>query len=869
MKRLLFSAFALLIACGQADEPQHAAPLPASIVFDDLTADEHWRLPGLRERVEVARDRYGIPHFYAANLHDLALVQGYVVARDRFWEMDVFRRLAEGKLSTLVGAVPVLLDVDALYRQISLTDTGTMVYDEIVAILDPQTKELLDAYTVGVNLYLEHAATGTYGAKLPPEYNELVLGLLFHPSAVDIPRWEPRDTLATGRLLQWMLSGANIERELLLGRMFAAMPVTLTSALARFRPAVTTATLDDWAGITPGVPAAPFAPLALAPGGFAAHMRTLREALPALLFTDAGSNNWIIGPEKSASGHVLVANDPHLIMTNPPLFYQAQFNLKEMGGKEAWNGYGVVFPGIPVFMIGHTERVAWGVTVLGYDVLDIYRETPVDNGSAVLRGGKKIPVAYSEQKFCHGYSDECVTRMLPYVPGHGPRVQHEDEFFTFRWTGREATQDFLAFIRLMTAADVDEALESIAEFRVGAQNFVVGDVDGNIAYFGPANVPRRDPACLQRPFVPLDGASGKCEWQGYLDDEDLPRSKNPAKGYLATANNDIVGTSFDNVPDNDAHYYWTARDAGFRMARLKERLEGKDKFTPKDMERIQADVFSYEGKLIAPYLVSAVDATPGASAAVKQAADYLRKWTYQTTTGVEDPFTGAVPTSEQIADSVATSIYYTFARLLKPRFIGDEMAAYGLEAPSESDGYEPVGTARILLHALQAPGAAGFLWDDVATVAVETREDIVVATLQETVDWLAERFETSDQATWNWGKLHILRFFDPYGFLGADLRAIGPYPNDGALGTLDAATPLFLFGNYVQLGGPVMRMVTELDPAGVRSWNSLPGGQVHDRASPHYDDLVPGFMKNEAYAVPFAKADVRTNLETLTVIEPR
>lgn len=868
MKRLVFCALAFLSACS-VDSPETAAPRPASIVFADLNADTHWRLPGLQDRVEVARDQYGIPHFYAANLHDLALVQGYVVARDRFWEMDVFRRLAEGKLSTLVGVAPVLLDVDELFRQISLTDSGTMVYDEIVAALDPETKAMLDAYTVGVNLYLEHAATGVYGAALPPEYNEIVLGMLFQPTALDIPRWAPRDTLAIGRLMQWMLSGADIEGELMLGRMFANMPATLTDALARFRPAVTVATMNDWAGVNPGTAAAPFTPLALAPGGFEAHMRKMREALPALLFTDAGSNNWVVGPEKSASGHVLVANDPHLIMTNPPLFYQAQFNLKEMGGREAWNAYGVVFPGIPVFMIGHTENVAWGVTVLGYDVLDVYRETPVDNGAAVLRAGKKIPVKYSAQKFCHGYSDECVTRMLPYVPGHGPRVQHEDEFFTFRWTGREPTADFFAFIRLMTAGGVDAALDAITDFRVGAMNFVIGDTAGNFAYFGPANVPKRDPACPQRPYVPLDGASGKCEWQGYLSMDELPRSKNPAQGYLATANNDIVGTTFDNAPANDALYLWSSRDMGFRMARLKERLEAKDKFTPKDMESIQADVFSYEGKLIAPYLVAAIDAAPGASPAVKKAADYLRKWTYQTTTGVEDPFTGAKPTAEQIDDSVATSIYYTFRRLVKPRFVGDELAAYGIEVPDESDGYDVVGVARILLHALQAPGDAGFLWDDVATAGTETREDIVVAVMQETVDWLAARFDSSDQGTWNWGKVHILRFADPYGFAGANVRAIGPYPNDGALGTLDAATPIFLFGNYAQLGGPVMRMVTELDPAGVKSWNSLPGGQVHDRNSPHYDDLVPYFMKNETYAVPFAKADVRANLETLTVVEPR
>jgi penicillin amidase len=867
---LFLLALVLLNACSDEAKPAPVAPVP-SVIFDDLHADEVWRLP-VSGPVEVARDQYGIPHFYAATLGDLMLVQGYVVARDRFWEMDVFRRLAEGKLSTLVGNLPILHDLDVLFRSINLTDDGKLVYEQIYEEMDTRGRLLVDAYTEGVNLYLEHAATGKYGARFPPEYNELILGLLFHPTPADIPRWQPSDSIAIGRLQQWNLSGSNIEREILIAKLHAAMPATWITSLVRFRPAVTTATLTDWPGVHPGAASAPaISPLLIDGGDSLEIFRTLRENFPALLWNDNGSNNWVLGPSRTESGNVLLANDPHLIVTNPPLFYQAHFNLTEMGGAEAWNAYGVVFPGIPVFMIAHTERVAWGVTVLGYDVMDVYHETLNASGTAVKRGAAEIPIRYSEQKFCHGYSDDCIIRRIPYVPGHGPRVLGESEFFTFRWTGREPTQDFAAFEGLMTARNVDEAVDTIQAFRVGAQNFVVGDIDGNIAYTGPANVPVRPAGCT--PYMVLDGAAGACEWQSYLPDDALPQAKNPAQGYIGTANNDIVGTSFDNDPLNDSHYYWSSRDAGFRMARLKQLLDEKEKYNEADMERIQADVHLVEGEHIAPYLVAAGDAASGlgitVSPAARDALEYLRKWTYKATTGVEDPFTAATPGEQAVIDSVATSIYFTWTRYLKAPFIGDEYAAHGFVPPSETDGYEPLGLARVLLHALQSPAEAGFLWDDVSTAGVtETKEAVMLGALEDAVAWLTERFGSDDLATWNWGKLHILRLFDPYGFLGANMRAIGPFPSDGALGTLDAATPLFLFGNYVQVGGPVMRMVTELGPDGVRAWNSLPGGQVHDRESPFYDNLVEYYLTNTTYRVPFQKAEVRENLAGLTIVLP-
>lgn len=879
--RLCLVALALLVlvACTKRADISAVATGEQSRLWPRHSG-EVWRLPGLHARVEVARDRYGIPHIYARDLHDLALAHGYMVARDRFWQMDAFRRLALGRLSTLVGAMPIVVSIDEQFRAINLTARGTLVYDEIYAAMRAESREVLDAFARGVNLYLDHVAVGRYGAAFPPEYNELALGLLFHPLPGDIPRWQPRDSIAIGRFQQWNLSG-NYERELRLGQLMERLGSTHPEwlpLLIRFAPAVSTPSMQGWlAGTSGSAPVPTVGGRPLKEGGLLpalAHWQVMREFVPIVAWSDQGSNNWVIGPSRSATGRVILANDPHLLVTNPPLFYQVHMNTKEFGGGQGWNASGVVFPGIPVFMIAHTESIAWGVTVLGYDVTDVWRETPVDGGAAVLRGNTRVPVRYSQQLYCHGYSENCIERPIAYVDGHGPRLPGEGDFLTFRWTGMEPTQDFEAFVRLMEVRSVPEAMEAVEPFQVGAQNFVFGDTQGNIGYKGNANIPLRDPRCPQPPWVPMDGASGLCEWIGYLENRYIPQVVNPPSGYIATANNDIVGTTFDNDPTNDQArdgtpvYYWTLRDIGFRMARLQQLLEAKPQLDKDDMERIAADTHSLEGELVTPYLVAAGQARPDlVRGGMREALDRLARWRFGTPTGEYDVFRHRAPTPEEIDDSIAASIYYTWVRMLKPRFTQDELELAGLDSPAETDGYELLGTIRQALYALQST-APSPLWDDVRTSQVETKEEVMLAALADAIAWLAERFGTEDQSTWRWGRLHFVRFTDPYGFLGSNLRSLGPWPNDGSLGTLDAASYLFLWGSYVQVGGPVMRMVTDLDPSGVKSWNALPGGQVHDRHSKHYDDLVPYWMANTTYSVPFSKADIEANLESLTILMP-
>ena len=853
----------LLQGCSREDQ---ASP-QGSAVFNDRAFDDTWQLPGLQAPVELARDIYGIPHIYAETVQDMALTQGYLIARDRFWQMDVFRRLATGQLTTLAGVVPLVIDVDELFRAINLTQDGRMVYEVIYETMEEADQQLLEAFADGVNLYLDHAATGKQGARMPPEYNELLFGILASPSAEDLPRWKPSDSLAIGRLQQWLLSGSNPERKLLFGELdekSQGAQADWFDWLVRFQPPVTSATtLHDWPGVVDGAPAAE-------PDTALVRLRRLREAFPQFFPTDVGSNNWVIGPGKSASGNVLVANDPHLMMFNPPMFYQAHVNLKELGEPDGWNAYGVLFPGIPIFMIAHTENIAWGVTVLGYDVMDVYEEEVSEDGRTVRRGNDQIPIEYSMQTYCHGYSGECIDRPLAYVPGHGPRIGGRDDFHTFRWTGHEPTLDFKAFIELLDATTVPEAMDAIAHFRVGAQSFVIGDIRGNIGYYGASNIPLRNPACPRPPYLPQDGASGDCEWLGYAPREQELQVLNPERGYVATANADIVGTTFDGNLENDELYYWYTRDEGYRMGRLQQLLDAQESFDKLDMERMQADHYSLEGAMLAPHVVTAGTNRPDLvdSAAVAEALQRLDEWSYFTPTGLPNPFLDDdIPSAREVADSVATSIYYTWIRLLADTLLANKYDYWGLPTPGY-DGYSPLTASRVALHALRNPDDAGGVWNDVSTVKEETAEEIILLTLAMAVEWLTERFGTENQNEWTWGTLHYVRFADPYGFLGADVRAVGPYPRPGAHGTLDAGGYTFMNDSYVQLAGAQMRMITELQEGRIRSWNSLPGGQVHDRESPFYDNLGAYWMTNTTYEVPFYTEDVAGKIYRLTLVVP-
>jgi len=558
-------------------------------------------IPGLTGNVDVTYDQYDTPHIFCANQNDCYAVQGYIQAQDRLFQMDLFRRTAEGRVSELVGGVGVAQDQQ--FRVFFMTRDGQKLEDALAADLanDTTTKPKVDAYVRGINAYINFLVAQS--SPLPGEYAQLPAAPF---TAGDIPPWTIQDTLAVARLQQFSLS-ESIEEELGYG-LFAQVYGNPAS------PLVDAGKMNAYVRAKQPVQAYPLAPTdptffparptgsgsqamsAPAADAWLRGMATLRARMDELrpLFgtiqTGAGSNNWVVDAAHSATGKAIVSNDPHLSLQYPPLGHLSAMTASDGSGLDVM---GWTFPGTPGVQIGRGAHVGWGATVVGYDVTDLYLETLancVGTGAARQCGAVMFgippnppsPVAITALSFpiaVRGGTAAIAPVLI--VPHHGPIIHYDPQGGTaisMRWTGHEITQDVRGFLELLTATSVGDiaatpgtAFGALQRYATGAQNFVLADDAGNIGYDPHALVPKRPwaatPANLL-PWLPLPGG-GSAEWGSgvagdncagtvaagtppaaacWVPDNQLPHAcgaascaVKPDKGYIATANSDPAG----------------------------------------------------------------------------------------------------------------------------------------------------------------------------------------------------------------------------------------------------------------------------------------------------------------------------------------
>jgi penicillin amidase len=896
-------------AGGSRVDPIDAVPIDATIA-----------LPGLAAAGDVVFDTLGVPHIYAPTRGAAIFLQGYETAKARFWELDAFRRVATGRLSEIFGAIT--LGMDAEMRTIFLARDGRHIEDALWERLqaeDPASTALIEAYAAGINAWLDDLRNERNSAAMPAEYS------LVGADVGDLVNWTPTDTLAIGRLQAWNLSydaGGEVGR----AERLAALPQPLYDDVFRSAPATPATILP--------VGADGAAARALERSRLLAHLPPLpvlarvRAALEALAAANpvtqgdeqVGSNNWVVAPSRSASGHALLANDPHLAHFNPLIWHMLQL--------ETDDGYmanGVNFPGLPGVILGHNRRGAWGATTSNIDVTDVYVETvttPDDYPASprtVLFKGEQVPVRRQIERI--RMSDGSVFPLVvEIVPHHGPMMPDPDldddvvglaaTGMSVRWTGHEVTLDS-TFLRLLTeAANVDDFQAALRFFAVGGQNWVWADIDGDIAYSANVLIPQRPAGTV--PFLPLPG-SGEAEWLSdaagntlWLPEERIPHAVNPAEGYLASSNNDHNGNTLDNDPLNDAVYLDYDNAPGFRQQRILDLLSndagvrpGDAKMTMADMSDYQYDNVSLEAARLVPFLFQAADARPDlVDATMGEALDRLRTWgedkdgsaAWDMPAGVDpaalrdDLTPRAVPVSdEERADAVAASIYAGWTTRLSRAVLADDFAGTGIGVPGGDDAI------KALLHILEdldrsdpgfvvhTKGADGqsTLWDDKTTPeVVETRDEILLAALRAGLSFLAEKFATADQSQWLWGLIHQVRFQHFFGQAGLPLFDLGDFAAAGGRNTVNPGGYSLNSDSFNFTGGPSMRFVAELDPDGIRAVNVLPGGnfgnpgplttEVYNHINPqiHYGDQTASYLNGQVYELRVTRQQVADNAES-------
>lgn len=511
----------------------------------------------LDQDVTVTRDEKGVPHIFAKTDADLYRAQGYVQAQDRLFQMDLARRQASGRLSEIIGEATI--NTDKHFRTFSLRNAA----ETSLAAYDEESKQVLEWYAEGVNAFIAQAKESN-----TLSYEFALLG--YEPE-----EWTVVDSLTIGKYMAYDLGG---NWNTLAFRHWALQNFDEEKAKELFIKYPENASAIIEANIQN--------PVAVA-GQFSAEM------LPNEF---NGSNNWVVSGDKTKTGTPILADDPHLGLSTPSIWYQMHLQSPQQ------NVSGVIFAGIPGIILGHNDEIAWGVTNVGPDVQDLYIEIPnPDNPTQFRYDGKweQADVRDESIKVKDGETvdfEVVVTRHGPIMTDLAFKDTEPTAQFSMQWTALQPTAELravLGFNKAKTWGDFEKALE---DFKAPAQNFVFASKDGTIAYKANGQIPIRKQGEGQ---LPVPGDSSDYGWEGFIPWDELPTLVNPKEGFIATANNQVVGEDYPyHITD-----FWAQP---YRFERIKEVLEANDAITVDDMMALQMDQHNLYAREFLPDLLTSI-----------------------------------------------------------------------------------------------------------------------------------------------------------------------------------------------------------------------------------------------------------------------
>lgn len=750
------------------------------------------QVAGLSASVEVIRDTYGIPHVYGSSITDLARATGFLHAQDRLFQMEISRRMGSGRLAELIGEEVLPLD-----RRVRRLGLGQAARAEL-ARMDAEARGVLEAYSAGVNAYID-----TRADSLAPEFQILRT----RPAA-----WTPPDSLAIAKWMSYLLS-FNGSVELVRARLAEKFGIESAYLLTGLPPPPPPASPTAGAIF-------PSAPVFSAPV-FAAHLPVAPSGVGA-------SNAWVVSAARSASGKPLLAADPHLSLSHPSVWYELHLS----GG--GLNVAGASIPGLPLIIIGHNDRIAWGATALIADIQDHYVETlnPANpreyavgasweaiqssSESIPVKGGAPVPVELSRTR--HGV-----------IVSDQPR---DGKVLALRWDALWTGDALSAFLRLDRAGSWLEFTEALRTLAAPPLAFVYADADGNIGLFPAGEIPIR---LAHDGALPVDGASGAFEWQGSLAHEAKPFLFNPEPGYIVSANQQMA------PPEAGAPLGPFGQDvmAPFRAKRIAALLTAAASLSAADFERIQSDRYDSSSEPILRHLV-AISPPPGDAAL---AHEVLRGWDGQMQAGA------------------APALYQAFYLKLLENTFRDDL---GDELYEEFLGYLENGYAAGLYPIIDTPGSPW--WDDRGTPNVEDRSAILARSLADALGLLRSR-QGEDRAGWNWATLHEVRFEHPLGRQRPFdlLFNRGPVPFGGSTHTVANAWTSLRQPFRAPIGTS-FRMVADLSNLNAATSVIPTGGSGHF-LSPHFFDQNAGWVLGKNHPLLFERGQVEaasTSRLTLT-----
>ena len=774
---LLSTSALILLLTGEQPKPNLNALAEKAV--SPLQGD--LKIKGLQQTVKIFRDNWGVAHIHAENQHDLFFAQGFSAAQDRLFQMEMWKRAGQGRLAEVLGKSAV--ERDRYARLLKYRGDMRAEFQSYA----PDTEQILTAFTDGINAYLRYLKTPG-GPGLPVEFQ--IAGFSPEP-------WKPEDCLS--RMAAYAMTG-NARQELTNAMLLSALGAEKAQQLLQPDPP---SKLDpaegvDYAQLSPQI------------------LRDLVGSDTPIEFPTSamaiGSNNWTIAGKLTSTGKPILANDPHRVMALPSLRYMVHLYAP------GWNVIGAGEPALPGVAVGHNERIAWGFTIFPVDQQDLYLEELNPANPNEYKHDGKWQAMRIERASINVKSASAQTVPLKFT-AHGP-VLWEDtthhRALVLHWIGTEAgTAGYLASLTVDRAHNWNEFLSALERWKLPPENIVYADVDGNIGEQSAGLTPIRSWTGL----LPVPGSDGKFEWTGYIPLAQLPRSFNPAEGWIATANNRTIPEDYKYK----VGYAWTE----YRVQRIRDVLSGfakKDnKIRTQDVEALQNDVYSIP-------------------------ADQLIRMLPRHSEGPEARFLEMLKDWDRLmrSPSVPAALFEVWERRVRAavvnQIIGSSEAA--------------VAPAMSTQHAIEY----------LKTMPADQQQHLLLLTLADAGHEMEQK-QGEDPALWSWGAMHTITFRHSLDGTRATkaLFDLGPIARPGDGDTVDATGGS---GNgFEQRAGASYREILDLS-----DWdNSLAintPGQSGQPGSRHYSDLLPFWSAGQYFPLVYSKEAIEDNSEDVLTLEP-
>lgn len=799
------------------------------------------KLPGLLDRVEVFRNEWGIPHIYARNSHDLFMAQGYIHAQDRFWQMDFWRHMGAGRLSEMFGDSQVT--TDKFLRTLGFTNIAKKELEQ----LDPNTVSFLESYSQGVNAYLSRRHS--YGV----DFKYTLLNLV-NPE-YKIESWNVINSLTWSKVMAWRLS-KNISSELERSILHKSYPKKRISELFPSYPdnhPVIDSNLDLNFTNSDSSKGSELPYLLV---NYFSAWNDLTEKIQDLDRTfsvynsgsNVGSNNWIISGQRTSSGKPILANDIHLSAQMPSIWYEVGLHCIPKDSSCPFEITGFSFASVPGVLVGHNDNIAWGMTNLRADVMDLYIEkiNPKDPNKYATNGSwKNMHVVKDEINVAGSDSIELTRRYTSNGPIISDTYKKLEDFteksginsskhyaIALKWTALEPSTVQQAIFRLMQASNWEDFRDAAKRFDIINQNVGYADIEGNIGYQMVGNIPVR---LNGKGKYPVIGGSVNFGWQNYIPFDDLPFIFNPSQGYIVTANNAVIR------PDSNYPYLISSDwSQGYRAKRISKLIEKRaNNITVNYAKKMQSD----NKALNAKKLVSILLDIP-ISSRLQKYLNILSDWDFRLN-----------------KNTPKAALFESFWKHLLENTFYDELP----------EKYYPNGGSRwFKVVEYISEKKESFWWDNQNTSVHERRDDIFRKAFMGAVNELSQKFG-KNYRNWKWGDLHTITFRDQsLGKSGNPLLNLffnrGPFPVSGSNSTVKATgwRPANSFeANWL----PTMRMIVDLDNL-QNSFSVNSTGQSGHAFHTHYDDLIYTWLEDDYHPMQWKKSIVKERKSSLLTFTP-